>query len=34
MFEFENFLPTFCPLTPSLSPDGERGKVRGNFKYV
>jgi hypothetical protein len=29
----ENFLLTFCPLTPSLSPVGERGRVRGNSKY-
>jgi hypothetical protein len=33
MLKFENFLLTFCPLTPSLSPVGERGRVRGNFKY-
>jgi len=33
IFKFKNFLLTFCPLTPSLSPVGERVRVRGNFKY-
>jgi hypothetical protein len=33
MVKPEIFLLTFCPLTPSLSPIGERGRVRGNFNY-